>query len=304
LHSSVQGKKKAQRCLKEKSPNEATEFHRKLIEKVKPAIEENTAVKIEMDIRNVHRTVGAAVSGQIVKKFGATGLPEGTVQMNFKGSAGQSFGAFLAPGMSMRLEGEVNDYMGKGMSGGRIVLVPPKDATFVPCENIICGNVVLYGATGGDVYINGIAGERFAVRNSGARAVVEGLGDHGCEYMTGGIVVVIGGTGKNFAAGMSGGIAYVYDETELFDTKCNLDMVDLESVWNKQDRQQLHTMLEDHVRFTGSPRAEMILDSWEARLPLFVKVMPIDYRKALMRIRLKEDQDRITVSATEEVFHG
>ncbi|MBN2029580.1 glutamate synthase large subunit [bacterium] len=302
LHSHTQRKKESLHCLKEKSRNEVTDFHRELAEKVKPAVENKEKVHIEMDIRNVHRTVGAAVSGQIVKKFGAGGLSEDTIQMIFRGSAGQSFGAFLAPGISMRIEGEVNDYMGKGMSGGRIVLVPPRGATFVPCENIICGNVVLYGATGGEVYINGIAGERFAVRNSGALAVVEGLGDHGCEYMTGGIVVVIGPTGKNFAAGMSGGIAYVYDETELFDTKCNLDMVDLESVWNQEDRQQLRSMLENHVRFTGSPRAKMILDSWEARLPLFVKVMPIDYRKALMRIRMKEDRDRITVSATEEVF--
>ncbi len=304
LYSRVRGKKNAQRCLKDKSPNEVSNFHQELAEKVQPAIEAQKPVCVELTIRNVHRTVGAGVSGQIIRKYGAIGLPEDTIQMQFRGSAGQSFGAFLAPGVSMQVEGEVNDYMGKGMSGGRIVLVPPPGATFVPCENIICGNVVLYGATGGEVYINGIAGERFAVRNSGAQAVVEGLGDHGCEYMTGGIVVVIGPTGKNFGAGMSGGIAYVYDETELFDTKCNLDMVDLESVWNKEDRQQLQSILENHVRFTGSPRAKMILDSWEARLPLFVKVMPIDYRKALMRIRMKEDRDRITVSATEEVFDG
>ncbi len=297
-------KKNSLRCTKGRNTNETTDFHRELAEKTKPALEDKKHVRIDMPIRNVYRTVGAAISGRVVKKYGAAGLPDNTIQMVFQGSAGQSFGAFLAPGISMRVEGEVNDYMGKGMSGGRIVLVPPKRAGFIPSENIICGNVTLYGATGGEVYIHGIAGERFAVRNSGAYAVVEGLGDHGCEYMTSGIVVVIGSVGKNFAAGMSGGIAYVYDETELFDTKCNLDMVDLESVWNNQDQQQLRTMLENHLRFTDSPRSKMILDNWETRLPLFVKVMPIDYRKALMRIRLKEDRDRITVSATEEVFSG
>ncbi|MCJ7812452.1 glutamate synthase-related protein, partial [bacterium] len=304
LYLHRQNKKKPLRCSGRKNINETTDFHRELIETIKPALEEKKCVRINMPIRNVHRTVGAAISGKIVEKYGAAGLPDDTIQMVFQGSAGQSLGAFLVPGISMRVEGEVNDYMGKGMSGGRIVLVPPKGAGFIPSENIICGNVTLYGATGGEVYIHGIAGERFAVRNSGACAIVEGLGDHGCEYMTGGIVVVIGSVGKNFAAGMSGGIAYVYDETELFDTKCNLDMVDLESVWNNEDQQQLRTMLANHVRFTDSPRGKMILDNWETRLPLFVKVMPIDYRKALMRIRLKEDRDRITVSATEEVFSG
>jgi glutamate synthase domain-containing protein 3 len=188
------------------------------------------------------------------------------------------------------------------MSGGRIVVVPPKEAGFVPHENIIAGNVVLYGATGGEVYLHGIAGERFCIRNSGATAVAEGVGDHGCEYMTGGTVVVLGATGNNFAAGMSGGVAYVYDESELFDTRCNLDMVDLESVWTENDKAQLRGLIENHFAHTGSSRAKMILDNWESHYPLFVKVMPIDYKKVLERMRMEEAVDRETVSATEEVF--
>jgi glutamate synthase domain-containing protein 3 len=194
--------------------------------------------------------------------------------------------------------------MGKGMAGGRIVVVPPANAGFAPHDNVICGNVALYGATGGEVFINGKAGERFAIRNSGATAVVEGIGDHGCEYMTGGTVVCIGSTGKNFAAGMSGGIAFIYDETQLFDTKCNLDMVDLESVWDKNDKLFLRTMIEKHYYFTNSPRAKMILERWESSLPLFVKVIPIEYRKVLERMKLSEHADVETVAATEEVYDG
>jgi glutamate synthase domain-containing protein 3 len=194
--------------------------------------------------------------------------------------------------------------MAKSMSGGRIILTPSQNASFAPHENMIVGNVVLYGATGGETFINGIAGERFAIRNSGATAVVEGVGDHGCEYMTGGIVVVIGQTGNNFAAGMSGGIAYVYDESQLFDTRCNLDMVDLESVWNKEDKNLLYNMIANHYQFTNSPRAQYLLENWEAHLPLFVKVMPIEYRKVLERLRSEEAIDQETLSVTEEVFHG
>jgi glutamate synthase domain-containing protein 3 len=221
-----------------------------------------------------------------------------------RGSAGQSLGAFLAPGVTLRVEGAANDYVGKGMSGGKIVLVPAADATFLAHENVIAGNTVLYGATGGEAFICGVAGERFAVRNSGATAVVEGVGDHGCEYMTAGVVVVLGPTGYNFAAGMSGGIAYVYDESELFGARCNLDMVDLESVWGEEDREQLHRLVDRHSRETGSLRARMLLANWEAHLPLFVKVMPIEYREVLRRMRLAEYRDTETVSATEEVFHG
>ncbi|MDZ7721596.1 MAG: hypothetical protein U5R06_01915 [candidate division KSB1 bacterium] len=224
--------------------------------------------------------------------------------INFNGSAGQSFAAFLAPGVNIMLKGDVNDYMGKSMSGGRIVVVPPENAGFDPHENIIVGNVLLYGATGGKVYVNGMAGERFMVRNSGAVGVVEGVGDHGCEYMTGGVAVILGKTGNNFAAGMSGGIAYVYDETEMFDTRCNLDMVDLESVWNQTDREQLWNLIQNHYNYTNSARAKFILDNWEAQLPLFVKVMPIDYKKVLERMRVHEETERDAVAATEEVFDG
>ncbi len=244
------------------------------------------------------------LSAEISRRYGSAGLPPETVQLSFKGSAGQSLGAWLARGISIRIEGDANDYMAKGMSGGRIVLVPPEGAHFHAHEDIIVGNVVLYGATGGEVYIRGLAGERFAVRNSGATAVVEGLGDHGCEYMTGGVVAVLGPTGYNFAAGMSGGIAYVYDESELFGTRCNLDMVDLESVWQEEDRERLRTLIENHLRYTGSPTAKMLLENWEAHLPLFVKVMPIEYRQVLERMKMQEDRDTETVSATEEVYHG
>ena len=261
-------------------------------------------IEITKKITNKDRTIGAGISGKIIRRFGSRGLPDGSIVINLKGSAGQSFGAFLVPGITLRIEGDVNDYLGKSMSGGRIIVVPPKGSTFRADRNTICGNVVLYGATAGDVYINGTAGERFAVRNSGASAVVEGVGDHGCEYMTGGTVVVIGRTGKNFAAGMSGGIAYVYDPTELFDTQCNLDMVDLESVWSMDDRKRLHTLLSAHAAYTQSKTAKMILQDWEAQLPLFVKVIPIDYKQVLERMRIKEDRDGETLSVTEEVYDG
>jgi len=275
-----------------------------LIVRAMPALEKGQAVDIEMPIRNVHRSVGAMLSGEITRRFGSRGLPDDTIRLSFTGSAGQSLGAFLAPGVSIRVTGDTNDYLGKGMAGGRITIVPPPDAGFLPHKNVIAGNVVLYGATGGELYLYGTAGERFAVRNSGAKAVVEGVGDHGCEYMTGGVVVVLGLTGNNFAAGMSGGIAYVYDETELFDTRCNLDMVNVETVWDQKDEMELRAMIENHFRFTGSSRAGTILENWESRLPLFVKVMPMDYRRVLERMHLEEFRDDETVSASEEVYRG
>ncbi len=275
-----------------------------LLRQAQPALENKTPITIERPIRNVHRTVGTILSGEIVRRYGAAGLPDDTLTLVLHGSAGQSLGAFLAPGVTIVLKGDANDYLGKGMGGGRIILTPPSGVRFRPHDNIIVGNVVLYGATGGEVFINGMAGERFGIRNSGAAAVVEGLGDHGCEYMTGGVVVVLGATGVNFAAGMSGGIAYVYDETELFDTRCNLDMVDLESVWSEEDKHRLRQLIERHYHFTASERAKMILDNWATHLPLFVKVMPIDYRKALERMGQQVHADDETVSATEEVYHG
>lgn len=289
-------------CVAE--PNQVDTFDTELIKMVKLALEEKKPIELNLPLRNIYRTVGARLSGEIVKRYGANGLPDDTIKINFKGSAGQSFGAFLAPGITMKVEGDVNDYLGKGMSSGRIIIVPPGKSAFTPHENVICGNVVLYGATGGEMYINGKAGERFAVRNSGAKVVVEGIGDHGCEYMTGGIVVCLGSTGKNFAAGMSGGIAYIHDQSQLFDTKCNLDTVDLESVWHENDKLFLRTMIGRHYNYTNSPLALEILTKWESNLPMFVKVMPIDYRKSLERMKLSEYPDIETVAVTEEVFNG
>lgn len=286
------------------APNPIEAFDNELIKLVQPALEEKQPIELNLPLKNIYRTVGARLSGEVVKRYGASGLPDETIKINFKGSGGQSFGAFLAPGISLKIEGDVNDYLGKGMSGGRIIIVPPENAAFTPHENVIGGNVVLYGATGGEIFINGKAGERFAIRNSGAKVVVEGIGDHGCEYMTGGIVVCLGSTGKNFAAGMSGGIAYIYDQSQLFDTKCNLDMVDLESVWHKNDVLFLRSTIEKHYYFTNSPLAKSILEKWESNLPMFVKVMPIDYRKSLERMKLSEYPDVETVAVTEEVFHG
>jgi glutamate synthase (NADPH/NADH) large chain len=259
-------------------------------------------MRLEMPVRNVNRTIGAIVSNRIVTKHGPEGLPDGTLEIVMSGTAGQSFGAFLVPGVTLRLIGDSNDYLGKGLSGGRIVVQTPEGCPFIAHENIIAGNTLLYGATRGEVFINGMAGERFAVRNSGATTVVEGVGDHGCEYMTGGTVVVLGKTGCNFAAGMSGGIAYVLDEMQLFDTLCNLDMVELETVWQDQDKEILRDLIERHLTWTGSKRARFILDAWPDMIGRFVKVIPIDYRKALERMRAAEQRDTDSTPATEEVF--
>jgi len=252
----------------------------KLIDLVRPALEEKKHVRIETEIRNTNRTVGAMLSGEISRRYGEKGLPADTIQIFFKGSAGQSFGAFGAPGMSFYLEGDANDYLGKGLSGARIVVVPPRNAAFRPQENVIAGNTLLYGATQGEVFIRGVAGERFCVRNSGAYAVVEGVGDHGCEYMTGGRVAVIGRTGRNFAAGMSGGIAYVYDKDGDFRSRCNLGMVDLEPVVRKEDVAMVRGLLEKHVQYTESVVALNILDNWAQELKKFVRVIPLEYKLA------------------------
>lgn len=273
-----------------------------IIEQAKDAIDSKTPVRIDRTIKNTDRTAGTILSNRIAQKYGAAGLPDGTIDVTFTGSAGQSFGAFLAPGVTMRLIGEANDYVGKGLSGGRIIVQKPKEASFAAHENIIAGNTLLYGATGGEAFINGIAGERFAVRNSGAVAVVEGVGDHGCEYMTGGTVVVLGNTGCNFAAGMSGGIAYVLDEMQLFDTLCNLNMVELESVWKEKDKKILADLIERHLKWTSSQRARQILDGWLDMVGKFVKVVPVDYRKALAKMRANEQRNTETVPATEEVY--
>jgi glutamate synthase (NADPH/NADH) large chain len=245
-------------------------------------LEEQIPVSVSLPIRNVHRTVGAMLSGEIARRYGSAGLPEDTIRIQLTGCAGQSFGAFLAKGVRLTLEGDANDYVGKGLSGGRLIIYPPRHSEFVPEENILIGNVCLYGATSGEAYFNGMAGERFAVRNSGATAVVEGVGDHGCEYMTNGLVIVLGRAGRNFAAGMTGGIAYVLDQAGDFGaTYCNRAEVDLEPVTESADIGLLHRLISRHGEFTDSPQAKWILQNWEAMLPKFVKVFPHEYKRVL-----------------------
>jgi glutamate synthase domain-containing protein 2/glutamate synthase domain-containing protein 3 len=274
----------------------------KILDEIKDSIDKKNKTELKLNIKNIHRTVGAILSNYIVKKHDRDGLDDDTINLTFNGSAGQSFGAFLIKGVTLKLIGESNDYLGKGLSGGKIIVQVPEKSRFAAHENIIIGNTVLYGATSGELFVNGMAGERFAVRNSGAAAVVEGVGDHCCEYMTGGVVVVLGQTGCNFAAGMSGGVAYVLDELQLFDTLCNLDMVDLENVYQPRDRKFLYELIERHYKLTKSKRAEDILNTWDDMVGKFVKVMPVDYKKALQRIRQAEQRDTDTTPATEEVF--
>ncbi|MBN2293222.1 MAG: glutamate synthase subunit alpha, partial [Pirellulales bacterium] len=297
------GKMPRRRIRKQSDTHQDHPDH-KILEQIGDCIDNKKPTEIDIDIHNTDRTLGAYLSNRVVQRHGAAGLPDDTLKVNCRGTAGQSFGAFLAPGVTLHLKGEANDYLGKGLSGGRIIVETPDGSPFVAMNNVIVGNTLLYGATKGEVYINGLAGERFAVRNSGAIAVVEGVGDHGCEYMTGGTVVVIGRTGRNFAAGMSGGIAYVLDEHQLFDTLCNLDMVDLEAIWQESDREFLHNLIVRHYKYTGSQQAKRILDKWQEMAGQFVKVMPIDYRKALAKQREREQVGDESIAATEEVFHG
>ena len=266
-----------------------------LLEQAAPALADGTPVTISLPVRNANRTVGAMLSGRIARKYGEDGLPADTVKINLEGSGGQSFGAFLAPGVSIRLAGDTNDYMGKGIGGGRIEIVPPAGSGFVPEDNIIIGNVALYGATGGDVFIRGRAGERFAVRNSGARAVVEGVGDHGCEYMTGGVVAVIGSAGRNFGAGMSGGIAFVYDPDGDFHIRFNDGMADLEDLTEPEDIELLRSLLNEHLARTGSGPAQRILDDWNSSVGRFRKVMPRDYRRVLQERAQRQAEELVTV---------
>jgi glutamate synthase (NADPH/NADH) large chain len=302
---------------------------RRLIADAQAALDRGAPVRIATTIKNTDRTAGAMLSGEIAKRYGHAGLPTDTIHVKFTGTAGQSFGAWLARGVSFELEGEANDYVGKGLSGGRIVVRPAIDSGIVPEESIIVGNTVLYGAIEGECYFRGIAGERFAVRNSGAIAVVEGAGDHCCEYMTGGIVVVLGRTGRNFAAGMSGGIAYVLDEDGTFKSRCNLAMVELEPMPQEEeinereyhhmhdleshgrveimtdmtqfDAQRLHLLITRHARFAGSVRAATILSEWSKYLPMFRKVMPVEYRRALGELKAIEaaqaQQQRLAAGA-------
>jgi glutamate synthase (NADPH/NADH) large chain len=256
-----------------------------LIRRAGSAIAGGRPVELTLPIDNARRAVGTLLSGEIARRCGVRGLPDGSIKVRLGGSAGQSFGAFLAPGVTLELCGDANDYIGKGMSGGRIVVYPPASARFQPEHNVIIGNVALYGATAGDLFACGLAGERFCVRNSGARAVVEGVGDHGCEYMTGGVVVVLGAVGRNFAAGMSGGTAYVFDQAQSLRARTNLEMVELESVVEESDLWLLNSLIEDHVRFTSSPLGRRVLDNWEHLVARFVKVMPVDYKRVLQARR-------------------
>ena len=265
-----------------------------LIKDTEAAVNEHRRVDLQMPIYNTDRSVGAMLSGHITSLYGDAGLPDDSINITFNGSAGQSFGAFLCRGVTFRLEGDANDYLGKGLSGGRIIVVPPRGSSFAAEENIIAGNTLIYGATAGEVYINGEVGERFCVRNSGAVAVVEGVGDHGCEYMTGGRVVVLGTTGRNFAAGMSGGIAYVWNRNGDFDFFCNMDMVELSLLEEAGDRREVRTLIEAHYNHTSSPLAARMLEHWDDYAEQFIKVMPIEYKKVLQEERLAALNRKIT----------
>ncbi len=275
-----------------------------LLALAKPAIEECKPVTATLPIRNTMRVVGTMTGSEITRRYGAVGLPEDTIKLHFKGSAGQSFGAFVPKGMTLILEGDSNDYCGKGLSGGKIVVFPPREATFVPEENVVVGNVAFYGATGGEAYIRGVAGERFCVRNSGVNAVVEGVGDHGCEYMTGGRVVVLGPTGRNFAAGMSGGVAYVLDLDGQFVPRCNREMVSLGILDDPSEAVLVRTMIEKHVHWTQSAHARRVLDRWAELAPRLVRVMPNDYRRVIdAQARMREKglpQDEAEMAAFEQ----
>jgi glutamate synthase domain-containing protein 2/glutamate synthase domain-containing protein 3 len=269
----------------------------KLIDQARDALDAGTSIQLKLPIRNVHRTVGAMLSGEIARRTGSAGLPDDTICFNFNGSAGQSFGAFLAKGVTLTLEGDANDYVGKGLSGGRVIVYPPKNSKFAPEESTIVGNVVLYGATGGEAFFNGMAGERFAVRNSGATAVVEGVGDHGCEYMTRGLVAVLGATGRNFAAGMTGGLAYVLDETGEFQSvRCNRADVSLVPM-EPEDVSALEELIRRHIALTGSPRAQKILENWDSLMPKFIKVFPNEYKRVLQMRKEASRQE-------EQIVHG
>jgi glutamate synthase (ferredoxin) len=276
----------------------------KLLDLCKPAIERGEKVRAELPIRNVHRVVGTITGSEVTKKWGPGGLPDDTIHVKFNGSAGQSFGAFMPKGMTLELEGDANDYFGKGLSGGRIIIYPPKGSTFVAEENIIIGNVALYGATAGEIFVRGMAGERFAVRNSGVNAVVEAIGDHGCEYMTGGHVVVLGRTGRNFAAGMSGGIAYILDEAGDFPTRVNLQMVELEKLADPDEIETIWKLIQRHQAYTKSGCAALVLKNWEGMMRKFVKVIPKDYKRVLQAMKKVKGQglsgDEAIMAAFEE----
>jgi len=312
LYSPTLPSRVARRCVTRQDHGLDQALDHALIAEARPALESQQRVAASFQIRNVHRTVGAMLGGEIARRYGSKGLPDGTIHYRFQGSAGQSFGAFVPKGVTLELEGDANDYLGKGLSGGRIIVYPPKASFFLPEESILVGNVVLYGATTGEAFLNGIAGERFAVRNSGATAVVEGVGDHGCEYMTNGTVVVLGSTGRNFAAGMSGGRAFVYDDQGDFSTRrCNKAMVDLEPLEAEADIAEVKELLERHREHTGSPRAAWVLEHWSEAQARFIKVYPHEYKRVLgipradnVYIAPVPTAASPLVTAAEEVRHG
>ena len=285
--------KNALRQIKTQDHKLENVLDRELIKKSLPALDLCMPVQIKSKIKNTDRTVGAMLSGEIAKRYGQAGLPEDTIKAYFDGSAGQSFGAFLSKGIYFELNGEANDYVGKGLSGGKIIVKAPKESTFKPEENIIAGNTILYGATSGEVYINGVVGERFCVRNSGAIAVVEGAGDHCCEYMTGGRTVVLGSTGRNFAAGMSGGVAYVLDEKGDFDFFCNMEMIELSLIEDSHDSKEVQGLIANHLKYTGSARAKQILDNWSLYVDKFKKIVPIEYKKVLQEEKMEAINKKI-----------
>ena len=273
-----------------------------LLKKLGPALKEGRKKSIEVLVSNVNRTFGTLFGAEITRQY-KNSLAEDSYVVKCQGAGGQSFGAFIPKGLTLTLCGDSNDYLGKGLSGGKIIVYPPKDARFAADENIIVGNVALYGATSGKAFINGVAGERFCVRNSGARAVVEGVGDHGCEYMTGGTVLILGGTGKNFAAGMSGGIAYVLDEKHDLYLRVNKELVNIETVTEKHDINEIKTLLTEHEEATGSPLAKRILENFDSYTDKFKKIMPIDYNHMLQSISQMEEKGMSREQAEIEAFY-
>src|ERR1700723_2257517 len=301
----------ARRCVQAQDHGLEDALDHKILQAARVAIDTLTPVEISLPVRNVHRTVGTMLSGEIARAYGSAGLPDDTIRIHLTGSAGQSLGAFLANGVTVTLEGEANDYVGKGLSGGRLVVYPPRASRFAAEENILIGNVVLYGATSGEAFFNGVAGERFAVRNSGATAVVEGVGDHGCEYMTNGLVLVLGSCGRNFAAGMSGGMAFVFDEhMDFTEKRCNLDSVDLEPLLDSQDVEIVRDLVTRHRELTGSRRAQWILANWHELVSRFIKVFPHEFNRVLGIGRNQPAQSYIptqpvpVLAQAEQVQHG
>ena len=297
------------RCVHKQDHGLEQALDHKILGQVHDTLETLSPIEVKLPIRNIHRSVGTMLSGEVARRYGSAGLPDDTIRVHLSGSAGQSLGAFLAKGVTLTLEGEANDYVGKGLSGGRLIVYPPRGSGFAAEENIIVGNVALYGATSGEVFFNGVAGERFAVRNSGSTAVVEGVGDHGCEYMTNGLVVVLGSCGRNFAAGMSGGIAYVFDERGDFTEKrCNLESVDLEPLTEIKDLQVVRELVQRHAEFTGSQRAKWLLDNWNEAVSRFIKVFPHEFKRVLGIARAEQayipGEPLAVLANAEQVQHG